>query len=80
MSNLTPRERARPVYDNEKCYTVSHTLPGSMIEGLNVDAEKRNLSRSYLIAAIVATYYCVPVPIVVPNNGKKKKLRTLHVG
>jgi hypothetical protein len=51
-----------------------------MIELLNDDATKRNLSRSYLIAAILAAYYVVPVPIVVPNNGKKKKIRTLHVG
>lgn len=79
MTNLSPLERSRPNYDLEKCYTVSHTLPGSMIERLNTDSDARNLSRSYLIVAILAAYYAVPVPIVVPNNGKLKKAKLARV-
>jgi hypothetical protein len=82
MSNLPlkPRERSRPVYEQEKCYTVSHTLPGSVIDTLNEEAEKRNISRSYLICAVLCAYFRVKVPIVVPNNGKTKKAKIAHVG
>ena len=82
MANLPlkPRERPRPVYEQEKCYTVSHTLPGSVIDSLNFEAETRNISRSYLICAIVCAFLSVEVPIVIPNNGKTKKAKVVHVG
>lgn len=73
MGNIRAIERSRPNYESEKTHTVSHTLPFSMIDILNSDADKRNISRSYLICAILAAYYEIPVPIVVPNNGKTKK-------